>query len=395
MLYDFEARLARPTALKIADLERNGRLKHVIFSRQFNRELIDHLCGIASMIQDLAQIPEGREFLGGRLAHLRAMLYFTQPSTRTFLSFMAACQMLGLTCNEIRDPSVSSEYKGESKFDSVRMFSSYFDLIIMRTREPRLAECCAYLMNDLDDFNQRSVPVVNGGSGADEHPTQALLDVYTAQRCFEFTSERDAPRRISFEALRARNPTLKKGLPGKTYCFCGDIGRGRTIRSFVNLLSLYSGVRMIFVSPEHERLRLPEELRARLLQSGVEVQESRDLDKVIEEVDLLYMTRIQHEWDTGDDKTSLKGADLSRYWLTQKLVSRMKEHAVILHPFPRNEEIAVEIDTDPRALYFTQARNGMWIRAALIAYLFDVDGAIMRTHPKLFAERHDYNLGNI
>ena len=395
MLYEFESRLERSSAEKVADLQQNGRLKHIIFSKQFSREFIDHICGLATMIRKLSEnATEGPAFLASRLSHKRAMLYFTQPSTRTFLSFMASCQMLGLTCSEIRDPSVSSEYKGESKFDAVRMFSTYFDMIIMRAKEPALAESCAYLMNDLGKLGHRSVPVINGGSGADEHPTQALLDIYTAQRSFEFASDRDSSKRKRIDDLRLKYPSLRKGLEGKTYCFCGDLGRGRTVRSFANLLALYKDVRMIFVSPNHDQLRIPSEFRTRLMNAGVEVLERDNLAEVIGDVDLLYMTRIQHEWNVGDDKSSIGKMDFSQYQLKPELVSRMKDYAVIMHPFPRNEEISVEIDTDPRAMYFHQARNGMWIRAALIAYIFDADGAIMREYPKFFSERHDYNTGN-
>ena len=127
------------------------------------------------MIRGLSKSRAGQDFLINLLHHKRAMLYFTQPSTRTFLSFMAACQILGITCNEVRDPSTSSETKGETRFDSIRMFSSYFDLIVMRSPIARLAEACAYLMNDLSAHGQRSVPIINAGSGADQHPTQALL----------------------------------------------------------------------------------------------------------------------------------------------------------------------------------------------------------------------------
>ena len=132
------------------------------------------------------------------------MLYFTQPSTRTFLSFMAACQILGITCNEVRDASTSSETKGETRFDSIRMFSSYFDLIIMRSNIARLAESCAYLMTDLAKTGNRSVPIVNAGAGADEHPTQALLDIYTLQRSFQFTRPADSRMPSRFEDLRTR-----------------------------------------------------------------------------------------------------------------------------------------------------------------------------------------------
>ena len=135
------------------------------------------------------------------------MLYFTQPSTRTFLSFSAAAQMLGIACNEVRDASVSSEAKGESPFDSIRMFSSYFDIVIMRSVVPNFAESCAYLMNDLDLMDHRSAPIVNAGSGADEHPTQALLDVYTIKRTFQFKHPKDSSRWNRFDdELRAQIP---------------------------------------------------------------------------------------------------------------------------------------------------------------------------------------------
>ena len=145
------------------------------------------------MIRQISKSRDGQDFLINLLPHKRAMLYFTQPSTRTFLSFMAACQILGMTCNEVRDSSTSSEAKGETRFDSIRMFSSYFDVIIMRSKLAQLAESCAYLMNDLEETGNRSVPIVNAGSGADEHPTQALLDIYTLQRTFQFTDPKDSP----------------------------------------------------------------------------------------------------------------------------------------------------------------------------------------------------------
>ena len=139
------------------------------------------------------------------------MLYFTQPSTRTFLSFMAACQILGITCNEVRDPTTSSETKGETRFDSLRMFSSYFDLIIMRSKLARLAESCAYLMNDLEASGNRSVPIINAGSGSDEHPTQALLDIYTLQRTFQFARPQDSPATTRFDELRRDYPGSDQG----------------------------------------------------------------------------------------------------------------------------------------------------------------------------------------
>ncbi len=236
----YESRLQRPVRMKTPEFERNGRIRHVIFSGQFSAPFLDELGGIADMIRILSKSRAGQDFLINLLPHRRAMLYFTQPSTRTFLSFSAACQILGMTCNEVRDPSTSSETKGETRFDSIRMFSSYFDVIIMRSPIARLAESCAYLMNDLESSGNRTVPILNAGSGADEHPTQALLDVYTLQRSFQFDSPKDSPTANRFDDLRERKgyAGLTKGLADKTYGFCGDIGRGRTVRSLAMLLAL-------------------------------------------------------------------------------------------------------------------------------------------------------------
>ena len=220
-------------------------------SRVLNAILPVGSAGVADVIRQLSRHRSGQDFLINLLHHKRAMLYFTQPSTRTFLSFMAACQILGMTCNEVRDPSTSSETKGETRFDSIRMFSSYFDVIIMRSPIARLAESCAYLMNDLETSGSRSVPIVNAGSGADEHPTQALLDIYTLQRSFQFASPKDSPSANRFEELRERKgyAGLTKGLSQKTYGFCGDIGRGRTVRSLAMLLAMYENVRLVFIAP--------------------------------------------------------------------------------------------------------------------------------------------------
>jgi len=142
----YDARLQRPIRMKVPEFQRGDRLRHVIFSGQFEVPLLEELADIADMIRMLSKSRAGQDFLINLLPHKRAMLYFTQPSTRTFLSFMAACQILGITCNEVRDPATSSETKGETRFDSLRMFSSYFDVIIMRSPIARLAESCAYLM---------------------------------------------------------------------------------------------------------------------------------------------------------------------------------------------------------------------------------------------------------
>src|SRR3954468_23273535 len=220
----YESRLQRPIRMKTPEFERNGRIRHVIFSGQFSVPLLEELGGIADMIRVMSKSRAGQDFLINLLPHRRAMLYFTQPSTRTFLAFSAACQILGMTCNEVRDPSTSSETKGETRFDSIRMFSSYFDVIIMRSPIARLAESCAYLMNDLESSGSRPVPILNAGSGAGEDPTPGLLDTYTLQRSFQFDSPQDSPAANRFDDLRERKgyAGLTKGLAHKTYGFCGD-----------------------------------------------------------------------------------------------------------------------------------------------------------------------------
>ena len=378
-LSDFDRRLSRPVRMRANEFQRDGRLKHVLFSAQFSRELLERLCRMADMIRELAKSKQGSDQLRSLLSHKRAMLYFTQPSTRTFLSFMAACQILGLTCNEVRDPSTSSEVKRESPIDSIRMFSSYFDLIIMRSKIPNFAECCGSLMNDLERQERRSVPIINGGAGTDQHPTQALLDVYTIQRTFQFDHD-EQDRRSRFMELRKCYTDLTLGPDQKTYAFCGDLGRGRTVRSLVELLTLFDDIKLFFIAPEHDTLQLDPNLRRQLIDSGIEIQEFDSLDAtingkpVLEQIDCLYMTRIQREHNKGSESDEIDKIDLSHFRLSPERVARMKSYAPILHPFPRDSvvgEIPTVIDEDPRAMYFRQARNGMWARAALLVHLFD------------------------
>jgi aspartate carbamoyltransferase catalytic subunit len=391
---DFKDQLNRPLEEKVRELQRNGRLKHLIFGSQMTPELLDHLCRSADMIRRMAKDRSGNRRLRDLLAHKRAMLYFTQPSTRTFLSFMAACQILGITCNEVRDPKTSSEVKRESRTDSIRMFSSYFDVIIMRSQVANFAECCAYLMNQLENREQRSVPIINAGAGSDEHPTQALLDMYTILRTFDF-DESSISKKSRLEQLRLDYPNLERGPANKTYCFCGDIGRGRTVRSLAMVLSQYPGVRLVFVSPDHQVLRLDDELKSRLIQRGIRVDEFHSLDAEIEgqdllgQIDCIYMTRIQREHNSKETEAEIASIDLSPFRLTSERVSRLKSYAPILHPFPRDSvvgEIPAEVDVDPRAMYFRQARNGMWARAALLVHLFDAADSLYFAYSDVFGQ---------
>lgn len=376
---EYQSRIERPMRPKCEDFQRDGRLKHLILAAQLTPELLEKLRRMSDMIRRLARTREGNRQLKELLSHKRAMLYFTQPSTRTFLSFMAACQILGITCNEVRDPKTSSEVKRESRTDSIRMFSSYFDVIIMRSVIGDFAECCAYLMNGLESQGMRSVPIINAGAGSDEHPTQSLLDMYTILRTFDF-DETEPNKQSSFVQLQKQYSELTRGPANKTYLFCGDIGRGRTVRSLATVLAQYENVQMVFVAPDHETLSLSDDLRQRLTSAGVELHETRSLDgewngaPLLEQVDCLYMTRIQLEYGSEAEKGKIEQMDLSPFHLTTERVQRLKSYVPIMHPFPRDsviQEIPTEIDHDPRVMYFRQARNGMWSRAALLVHLFD------------------------
>ncbi len=390
-LYDYESQLRRPFSEKVAEFNSADRLRHVILAEQFEISHLDNLRRTADMIRRLSKLRAGEEALAGLLRTKRAMLYFTQPSTRTFLSFSSACQILGVRSSEVRDPRLSSSAKRESEFDAIRMFSSYFDVIIMRTLNEPHAESCAYLMNDLEQLGQRSVPVVNAGSAADEHPTQALLDVYTLQRTFDFDQETGGATRLY--ALRNKYPELQLGLAGKTFAFCGDIGRGRTVRSLVRVLCKYPGVKMYFVAPDVPALRLSDDIKAFLHHQNVPFAELDSLDATVGEkpllgsVDCLYITRIQREHDGPDDAGAMQQIDLRPFRLTPDRVARMREYAPIMHPFPRDQvdqEIPTSVDTDRRAVYFRQARNGMWTRAALLVHLFGAENRLSDVFDSFF-----------
>ncbi len=343
-----------PPEEKGAYFRRGKRPYHALIAQQFDRPMLERLCQTATKVRRIAKTRGGMQFLRDLLNEKRAMLYFVQPSTRTFLSFYAACQILGIQPAEVRDTSTSSEVKGESPEDTVRTFSSYFDLIIMRHPAGGFAERIAWLLSNTD----RPVPVINAGSGKDQHPTQALLDIYTLQRSFENHG----------------------GIEGKQIAFVGDLARGRTVRSLATLLTLYPGVKQYFVAPES--LQISDDIIAVLQKAGMEYVVTSDFSSVLPEVDAIYMTRIQDEWDTAEESRLI---DTSPFHLRPEHLSILKPHAVIMHPLPRRKEIAAEIDSDPRAMYWRQVRNGMWIRAALMLTIFDRENEIDRYYDDLTA----------
>ncbi|MEK7721372.1 MAG: aspartate carbamoyltransferase, partial [Elusimicrobiota bacterium] len=273
----------------------------------------------------------------------RAMLYFVQPSTRTFMSFLNAAHILGVKTSEIRDTSTSSEVKGETPEDTVRTFSSYVDMIIMRHPAPGFVEKTAWLMNRTG----RPVPIVNGGSGRDQHPTQALLDMYTLHRSFNGE------------------------LNGKHIVMVGDLKRGRTVRSLSYLMKNYANVSLTFVSPEE--FRMEADILDFLKRHNIPFTETRDFSGVMKTADAIYMTRIQDEHDKSGES---KNVDYSPFYFRKEHLDVIKKTCVIMHPLPRRHEIEVAVDDDPRAVFWRQERNGMWARAALLAYIFGVDDKI-------------------
>jgi aspartate carbamoyltransferase catalytic subunit len=317
-------------------------IKHVLSASQFDRPFLDRMYLLTNKIRQFNKSKEGLMYLQSLLAHKRAILYFTQPSTRTFLSFQSACHILGIKNSEIRDTSTSSERKGETVEDSLRTFSSYVDLIIMRSPIQGL---CDRIANSLDQTD-RPVPIINAGSGPDEHPTQALLDIYTLERSFKSSG----------------------GIEGKTICMVGDLKRGRTIRSLSRLLTLYPQVKLVFASPQE--FEIESDLRSFLKKSNVEFLETRNFTEAISLSDAIYMTRIQDEYDTLT--VDSKNVDSSTFCLKVEHLKLLKSSTVILHPLPRRNELDPLIDHDPRAKYWRQERNGMWTRVALITTLLGV-----------------------
>lgn len=335
-----------PLNKKLSFFDEDKHLFDCLFSQQFNRKLLDHLFKLATQIRTVAKEKAGLDWLQTLLSHKRAMLYFIQPSTRTFLSFQSACYILGMNVSEIRSTSTSSELKGESPEDTVRTFSSYTDLIIMRHFEEGFAEKTAWLLNKTN----RPIPVINGGSGKDQHPTQALLDLYTLNWAFND----------------------KGGIDNKTIAMVGDLKRGRTVRSLTYLLKNYKNVKFVYVSPDY--LKIGEDIKKFLKKHKMKYIETDDMIKAIKNVDAIYMTRIQDEYDINGES---KDIDYSKFHITKEHLKLMKKNTIIMHPLPRRQEIDPAVDDDPRAMYWRQERNGMWMRTALIAHIFGLDKKIL------------------
>ena len=300
------------------------------------RHLIDILDLSMSEIDDLIRVAEdiiarpdayARRCEGRILASL-----FYESSTRTRLSFESAMCGLGGKVIGFSDAETSSASKGESLQDTIRVVSGYADIIAMR--HPKDGAAMAAAMT-------AEIPVINAGDGSHNHPTQTLTDLLTIHR----------------EKGRIR---------GMTVGLCGDLRYGRTVHSLLEALSRYPNMHFVLIEPE--ALRLPEYALEALETSGSSYTETDDLDGVLPELDVLYMTRIQRErFPSMDEYEKLKDS----YILTAERVSRARKDMTIMHPLPRVNEIATDVDPDPRAAYFRQTKYGRYIRMALILKLLD------------------------
>jgi aspartate carbamoyltransferase catalytic subunit len=300
------------------------KLRHVVESQQFTLPLL----------MDLFTRSRGMERIvarGGSLDHQNRILatLFYAPSTRTRFSFEAAMYKLGgrvLSTEQAR--AFSSEVEGEQVEDTIRIIGGFSDVIVIRHHEEDGARRAAAVS---------PVPIINAGDGCGgQHPTQALLDLYTIYRM--------------------------RPLDGLSVAFIGELDKGRTVRSLAYLLGKFERIRIFFVSPPE--LQIKPDILEYLDRRNVQYELESDLNKVVGEVDVVYQTRIHPD----------RGADLpvrQKYAINSSILQRMKPDAMILHPLPRTVELDKTVDSDPRALYFRQATNGLYVRMALLTMLLE------------------------
>jgi len=297
---------------------------------QFNPDNVAPLFDLADSMRDAVRRHGGTDRLRNRV--LAALFY--EPSTRTSASFIAAMERLGGGVIPItQGVQFSSVAKGESLPDTIRTLEQYADTIVLRHPVVGSAREAA---------EAASIPIVNAGDGAGEHPTQALLDLYTIR-----------------DELGS--------LDGLHVAMVGDLRFGRTVHSLTRLLMQYD-VKLSFVSPEI--LRLPLDLMNEVREAGLAVRETYGIADVIGDVEVLYMTRVQKERFT--DLSGYEDVE-DFYVLTPELMERARDRMIVMHPLPRLAEIATEVDRDPRAAYFRQVQNGMFVRMALLAAVLDAE----------------------
>lgn len=300
-------------------------MRHMIDPLDFSKEEIGSLLTLAGSI---CEDPAAYQNVA---AHKKLATLFYEPSTRTRLSFEAAMLNLGGHCLGFPSENVSSAAKGESVADTIRVVSCYADIVAMRhPKEGAPLRAARY----------SRVPVINAGDGGHQHPTQTLTDLLTIRR------------------RKGRLDHLTIGL-------CGDLKFGRTVHSLIKTMARYEGVRFVLISPEE--LRVPEYIIKDVLEAGgIPYTEVRSLENAMPELDILYMTRVQKErFFNEEDYVRLKNS----YILTAEKMKVAKPDMAVLHPLPRVNEIALDVDDDPRAAYFEQVQNGVYVRMALIMTL--------------------------
>jgi aspartate carbamoyltransferase catalytic subunit len=301
------------------------KLHHIIEAQQFDVPTLDKLFEITERMEKVVREGGISDYQNRIMSTL-----FYEPSTRTRFSFETAMHRLGgrvISTENARE--FSSVSKGETLEDTIRILNGYADVIVMRHNEVGAARRAAAVS---------AVPVINAGDGAGQHPTQALLDLYTIRK------------------------EIGK-INGLRIAMVGDLAQGRTVRSLAYLLSKYEDVRMYFVAPQ--LLRMKEDILEHLRQRKVEYVEEEELAKVLPEVDVVYQTRIQKErfGDRIADYEKCRGV----YVIDESCLRLMKPDSIIMHPLPRLDEIRMEVDNDRRAAYFRQAQNGLYVRMALLS----------------------------
>ncbi|MBN2142175.1 aspartate carbamoyltransferase [Candidatus Woesearchaeota archaeon] len=303
---------------------------HILSAKQFTKPTLDTILSKAAEMESLMESKGGSSALRGKIM---ATLFY-EPSTRTRLSFESSMLRLGGSVIGTENAKeFSSASKGETLQDTIRVLNGYCDIIVMRHYEKGAAAKAAEVSG---------VPVINAGDGPGEHPTQALLDLYTIKR--EFGE-----------------------IEGKKVAFVGDLKYGRTVRSLAQLLAHYKGAEIFFVAPPN--LAVGEDIKDLLRERGFLFHETEKMEEVLPVVDVLYMTRIQKE-RFASEAEYLKSKGV--YVLDSSKVDVMKKGAVIMHPLPRVDEITLDVDSNPRARYFDQARKcGVYVRMALLDMLLN------------------------
>lgn len=294
--------------------------RNIISIQDFTKEEINHILKISQTMEPIAKT--GTDILKGKIL---ATLFF-EPSTRTRLSFEAAMQKLGGTTIGFSDTETSSTKKGENLIDTIRTIENYADIIALRHSLEGAASAAA---------EHSKIPIINSGTGAQEHPTQALIDLYTIQK-------------------------EKKQIDNLKIAIIGDLRYGRTVHSLARALTNYN-VELFLVSPE--ALRMQENI-LKEVKNKIQVTEKQNLTDIIPKIDVLYVTRIQKErFPDPAEYTKLKGT----YRIDQKTIKPAKKDMIILHPLPRIDEITPEIDQTPHARYFQQVGNGLRVRMAILS----------------------------